>query len=95
MTTLEQRAKIIADLYAIGGAETGCAATILTALREVERETLERVRAVLKAEPSAQLVQCCCLAYGGGSFSGPMKMAVQNAASFYDDEIRALKQETT
>lgn len=48
----------------------------LWAEKLVEEETAP-LREALTKEPTTQEVQCACLAYGGQSFSGPMKEALE------------------
>mgnify|MGYP001588134252 CR=1 FL=1 len=38
---------------------------------------VERATEVIKREPDNYTVQNCCLSYGGDSFSGPMKQALE------------------
>lgn len=53
---------------------------ILRKDREYARGEIEALRewvGVLTKEPTTQEIQCACLAYGGRSFSGPMKEALE------------------
>lgn len=48
----------------------------LTALRAARGEALKRAIKLVEQSLDGELVMQCCLAYGGNSFTGPMKRAL-------------------